>query len=66
VNYAAVFEGGGAYAETVTAPAQIRPAIERALKKNKSISALLDVKTAGVTSPLTQGLVDMRVKTSIE
>jgi acetolactate synthase-1/2/3 large subunit len=66
VDYAAVFEGGGAYAETVTAPAGIRPAIERALKKNESISALLDVKTAGVTSPLTQGLVDMRIKTSIE
>jgi acetolactate synthase-1/2/3 large subunit len=66
VNYAAIFEGGGAHAETITAPAEITPAIRRALKKNKSISALIDVKTGAITSPLTKGLVDMRVKTSIE
>ncbi|MDH4110004.1 MAG: thiamine pyrophosphate-dependent enzyme, partial [Gammaproteobacteria bacterium] len=66
VNFAAVFEGGGAHAETVTAPSDIGPAIQRALKMNRSISSLLDVKTGGITSPLTQGLVDMRIKTSIE
>jgi acetolactate synthase-1/2/3 large subunit len=66
VNYAAIFEGGGAHAERIAAPAQLMPAIKRALKKNDSISALLDVKTGAVTSPLTQGLVDMRIKTSIE
>jgi len=66
VNYAAIFEGGGAHAERITAPAQLMPAIKRALQKNDSISALLDVKTGAVTSPLTQGLVDMRIKTSIE
>ena len=66
VNYAAIFEGGGAYAETVTASSELVPAIQRALQKNQSISALLDVKTQGVKSPLTQGLIDMRVKTSIE
>jgi acetolactate synthase-1/2/3 large subunit len=66
VNYAAIFEGGGAHAERIAAPAQLMPAIKRALEKNDSISALLDVKTGAVTSPLTQGLVDMRIKTSIE
>ena len=66
VNYAAIFEGGGAHAATITSPSDLGPAIETALKKNQSVSALLDVKTAGIKSPLTQGLVDMRVKTSIE
>jgi thiamine pyrophosphate-dependent acetolactate synthase large subunit-like protein len=66
VNYAAIFEGGGAHAETVTAPSEVGPAIQRALQKNESLSALLDVKTQGVKSPLTQGLIDMRIKTSIE
>lgn len=66
VNYAAIFEGGGAYAETVTAPSELKAAIQRSLEKNDSISALLDVKTLGVKSPLTQGLIEMRIKTSIE
>jgi acetolactate synthase-1/2/3 large subunit len=66
VNYAAIFEGGGAHAATITSPSDLGPAIQTALKKNQSVSALLDVKTAGIKSPLTQGLVDMRVKTSIE
>ncbi len=66
VNYAAIFEGGGAHAETVRASSELGPAIQRALEKNQSLSALLDVKTQGVKSPLTQGLIEMRIKTSIE
>lgn len=66
VNYAAIFEGGGAYAETVSASGEVKSAIQRCLEKNESISALIDVKTQGVKSPLTQGLIEMRIKTSIE
>lgn len=66
VNYAEIFRGGGAYAERITSPSEVRQSIARALHENESISALLDVKTLGVKSPLTQGMIDMRVKTAAE
>lgn len=66
VNYAEIFRGGGAYAERITSPSEVRRSIARALQENESISALLDVKTLGVKSPLTQGMIDMRVKTAAE
>ena len=66
VDYAAIFEGAGAHAQTVSDPAKLESAIKQALHQNQTISALIDVKSAGIKSPLTQGLVDMRVKTSIE
>ncbi len=66
VDFAAVFKGGGAYTETLRSPAELVPAIQRALKENNSISALLDVKTPSIKSPLTQGMIEMRVRTAAE
>jgi acetolactate synthase I/II/III large subunit len=66
LDYAPIFAGNGAYAETVTDPGEITAAINRAANNNDGVSALLDVKTFSARSPITQGLVDMRVRTAIE
>lgn len=66
VDFAAIFAGGGAYTETVTAPDELPAAIARALDKNASTSSLVDVKTRSVRSPLTQGMIEMRVRTAAE
>ncbi|MBT8079289.1 MAG: thiamine pyrophosphate-binding protein [Gammaproteobacteria bacterium] len=66
VNYAAIFESGGAYAERVDQAAELEGAIRRALEKNSEVSSLIDIQTQGVKSPLTQGMIEMRVKTAAE
>jgi len=64
-DYAPIFAGAGAHAETVHEAGQIAPAIRRSLANNATISGLVDVKTFSARSPITQGLVDMRIKTAI-
>ena len=65
IDYAPIFEGSGAYGETVTQADDIAPAIHRSLTNNAKTSGLVDVKTKSIKSPITQGLVDMRIKTAI-
>ncbi len=65
IDYANIFAGGGAHAETVNAASEIAPAIHRSITNNAKKSGLVDVKTYSARSPITQGLVDMRVKTAI-
>jgi len=65
IDYAPIFEGSGAYGETVTKADDIAPAIHRSLTNNAKTSGLVDVKTKSIKSPITQGLVDMRIKTAI-
>lgn len=65
LDYAPIFAGGGAHAETVHNAADITKAIHRSLTNNAKTSALVDVKTCSARSPITQGLVDMRIKTAI-
>jgi len=66
MDYSKIFAGGGAYAERVEDASQLRDAITRALRNNENVSSFVDVVTLGVKSPLTQGMIDMRVKTSAE
>ncbi|GGH39975.1 acetolactate synthase-1/2/3 large subunit [Cribrihabitans marinus] len=66
IDYADIFAGNGAYTETVINPGDIGAAIHRAVINNEGRSALIDVKTLSARSPITQGLVDMRVRTAIE
>lgn len=66
LDYAPIFAGNGAYTETVTEPGEISNALHRASNNNDGTSALVDVKTFSARSPITQGLVDMRVRTAIE
>lgn len=66
VDFAAVFKGGGAYTETLDSPMELSSAIQRALQKSDSISALLDIKMPSIKSPLTQGMIEMRVRTAAE
>ena len=66
MDYSKIFSGGGAYAERVDDASQLRSAIERALHNNQNISSFVDVVTQGVKSPLTQGMIEMRVRTAAE
>lgn len=66
INYADIFAGGGAYTETVTDPGELNGAINRAGTNNEGRSALIDVKTVSAISPITQGMIDVRVKSAIE
>jgi acetolactate synthase-1/2/3 large subunit len=66
MDYSKIFSGGGAYAERVDDASQLRSAIDRALHNNQNISSFVDVVTQGVKSPLTQGMIEMRVRTAAE
>jgi len=66
MDYSKIFSGGGAYAERVDDASQLRSAIERALHNNQNVSSFVDVVTQGVKSPLTQGMIEMRVRTAAE
>ena len=65
LDYASIFAGAGAHAETVHSADDIKPAIRRSLTNNEKTSGLIDVKTISMPSPITQGLIDMRIKTAI-
>jgi len=64
VDYHKIFEGAGAFSQLVKAPNDIVPAIHKAREKNAP--SFIEVKTRSVSSPITQGLVDMRTRTAIE
>ena len=64
VDYHKIFEGAGAFSQLVKTPNDIVPAIQKA--KEKNAPAFIEVKTQGVMSPITQGLVEMRTRTAIE
>lgn len=64
VPYHKMVEGMGGYGELVEDPADIIPAIKRAFKSN--VPSLIDVVTKNVVSPITQGLADMRERSSAE
>ncbi len=66
MDYSRIFEGGGAHAARVEDASGLRAAIDLALRNNDKVSSLVDVVTVGVKSPLTQGMIEMRVKTSAE
>lgn len=66
IDYGPIFAGNGAYSETVRNPEEISGAIKRSMNNNTGNSALIDVKTFSARSPITQGLVEMRVRTAIE
>ena len=64
VDYYKIFDAAGAYSQLVTSPAEITDALNLAWQRNQP--AFIEVKTSSVPSPMTQGLVEMRVKTAIE
>ena len=66
VDYHAIFAGAGAYSQLVTNPGELGPALQRSSEKNQSLPSFIEVKTVSAPSPITQGLVEMRVRTAIE
>jgi len=64
VDYHKIFDAAGAYSQLVTSPFEITNALNLAWQQNQP--AFIEVKTSSVPSPMTQGLVEMRVKTAIE
>ena len=66
VNYSEIFEGAGAHAELVTEAPKIEIALKNASVKNRLLPSFIEVKTLSTPSPITQGLVEMRVRTAIE
>tara|TARA_B100001093_G_scaffold176418_1_gene169172 strand:- start:2089 stop:3825 length:1737 start_codon:yes stop_codon:yes gene_type:complete len=64
IDYYKIFEAAGAYAELIEKPDDIEQALKRAWASGKT--ACLEIKTTADPSPMTSGLIDMRVKTSIE
>jgi len=66
VDYHKIFEAAGAHAQLVTDPDQIVPALKHAWEQDQSVPSFIEVKTVSAASPITQGLVEMRVRTAIE
>lgn len=66
VDYHAIFAGGGAHSQLVTEPRELVPALDRSSEKNQHLPSFIEVKTVSAPSPITQGLVEMRVRTAIE
>ena len=64
IDYYKIFEAAGAYAELVEKPDDIEQALKRAWESGKT--ACLETKTRADPSPMTAGLIEMRVKTSVE
>jgi acetolactate synthase-1/2/3 large subunit len=64
IDYYKIFEAAGAYAELIEQPDDIKQALKRAWASGKT--ACLEIKTKADPSPMTAGLIEMRVKTSIE
>ena len=66
VDYHKIFEAAGAHAQLVTEPGETVPAVKRAWEQNQSAPSFIEVKTLPTASPVTQGLIEMRVRTAIE
>ena len=66
VDYHKIFEAAGAHAQLVTEPGETVPALKRAWEQNQSAPSFIEVKTLPTASPITQGLIEMRVRTAIE
>jgi acetolactate synthase-1/2/3 large subunit len=66
VNYSEIFEASGAHAQVVTEAVNIKDALNNASGKNRLLPSFIEVKTLSTPSPITQGLVEMRVRTAIE
>ena len=64
VDYYKIFEAAGAFAQQVTKPGDFAPSLKRAMEQNDS--AFIEVKSLPTASPITEGLVEMRVRTAIE
>ena len=66
VDYHKIFEAAGAHAQLVTEPGETAAALTRAWQQNQSAPSFIAVKTLPTASPITQGLIEMRVRTAIE
>lgn len=66
VDYSKIFAASGAYAERITETCKIKGALKNASVINRNVPSFIEVKTSSVPSPITQGLVEMRVRTAIE
>ena len=64
VDYHKIFEAAGAFSQSVTDPNDIKTVVVRAMSHEGP--AFIEAKTQGVASPITQGLIEMRVRTAIE
>ena len=64
VDYHKIFEAAGAFSQSVTDPSDINETVVRAMSHEGP--AFIEAKTQGVASPITQGLIEMRVRTAIE
>jgi acetolactate synthase-1/2/3 large subunit len=64
MEYHKIFEAAGAYSQLVESPNDIKRALQRALDKNAP--SFIEVKTEGIISPITEGLVDLRMKSAAE
>ena len=64
VEYHRIFDAAGAFAQLVTRPSEVDEAVGRAIAHDGP--SFIEVKTQGIASPITQGLIEMRVRTAIE
>jgi len=64
VPFHSMVEGTGGHGELVENPDELKPAIQRAFDSGKP--AVVNVLVERIASPITEGLVDRRVKSSIE
>ena len=64
VDYYKIFEATGAHSQGVTEADAYVPALNEAM--GTSDPAFIEIKSLPTPSPVTQGLIDMRVRTSIE
>jgi acetolactate synthase-1/2/3 large subunit len=64
VPYSKMVEAMGGYGELVENPDDIIPALKRSFETN--VAALIDVVSKNVSSPITQGLTDMRERSAAE
>ncbi|MBF0530811.1 MAG: thiamine pyrophosphate-binding protein [Deltaproteobacteria bacterium] len=64
VPYSRIVQGMGGYGEFVENPEDIQPALKRAF--DSQVPSLIDVASRNIISPITQGLTDMRERSSAE
>lgn len=64
VEYHRIFDAAGAFSQLVACPSDINSAISQAMAHEGP--SFIEAKTQGVASPITQGLIEMRVRTAIE
>ncbi len=64
VEYHRIFDAAGVFSQLVADPGDVESAVVQAI--NHEGPAFIEAKTQGVASPITQGLIEMRVKTAIE